>query len=63
MYGRVIETADKENLKKYLSENIRRDAQVRTDGWIGYSTDLLKEKSIETLLNNRKSKELCASQS
>lgn len=36
MYGRVIETADKKNLKKFMSESIHKDAQVRTDGWTGY---------------------------
>lgn len=36
MYGRVIETADKKNLKKFMCESIHKDAQVRTDGWTGY---------------------------
>lgn len=36
MSGRVIATADKKNLKKFRSESIHKDAQVRTDGWTGY---------------------------
>jgi len=36
MYGRVIETASKKNLKKFMEEHINKDALVRTDGWTGY---------------------------
>lgn len=36
MYGRVIETASRKNLKKFMAEHIRGDAEVRTDGWTGY---------------------------
>jgi hypothetical protein len=51
MYGRVIETADKKNLKKFMSENIHKDALIRTDGWTGYKgleiefSNLRREKS------------------
>jgi hypothetical protein len=36
MYGGVIDTADKKNLKKFMSESIHKDAHVRADGWTGY---------------------------
>jgi hypothetical protein len=51
MYGRVIETASKKNLKQFMGEHIRADAQVRTDGWTGYKglesefPKLIREKS------------------
>jgi hypothetical protein len=57
MYGRVIETADKKNLKKFMSESIRKDAQVRTDGWTGYRgleaefPNLKREKSEKKVKN------------
>lgn len=51
MYGRVIETASKKNLKKFMEDHINADANVRTDGWTGYKgletefPKLVKEKS------------------
>ncbi|MDQ1086767.1 hypothetical protein QE390_001319 [Siphonobacter sp. SORGH_AS 1065] len=36
MYGRVLERADKKNLKKFMSDTIHKEAWVRTDGWTGY---------------------------
>jgi hypothetical protein len=36
MYGRVIETASKKNLEKFMTAHIHKEAQVRTDGWTGY---------------------------
>ena len=51
MYGRVIETANKKNLKKFMHEHIHKGAQVRTDGWAGYKgletefPKILREKS------------------
>jgi hypothetical protein len=51
MYGRVIETASKKNLKKFMEEHINADADVRTDGWTGYKglekefPKLVREKS------------------
>jgi hypothetical protein len=36
MYGRVIETASKENLSAFMKDYIAPDAQVRTDKWAGY---------------------------
>ncbi len=35
MYGRVIETASKKNLKSFMQSHISPDAEVRTDGWAG----------------------------
>ena len=32
IYGRVIETASKKNLEKFMVEHIKKDADVRTDG-------------------------------
>jgi len=51
MYGRVIETASKKNLEKFMAEHIHQDADVRTDGWTGYKglesqfPKLVREKS------------------
>jgi hypothetical protein len=51
MYGRVIETASKKNLKKFMEDHIAADANVRTDGWTGYKgledefPNLVREKS------------------
>jgi hypothetical protein len=51
MYGRVIETASRKNLKKFMKEQINSDADVRTDGWTGYKgletefPKLVREKS------------------
>lgn len=45
MYGRVIETASKVNLKKFMQEHISTEADVRTDKWAGYKgleTEFLK---------------------
>lgn len=36
MYGRVIETASRENLSKFMKDHISPSAQVRTDKWSGY---------------------------
>jgi hypothetical protein len=40
MYGRGIETASnrpkRKNIKKFMGEHIRADAQVHADGWTGY---------------------------
>lgn len=36
MYGRVIEKADRKSLKKFMNENIHKDAEIRTDGWTAY---------------------------
>ncbi len=32
MYARVSETADKKNWKKFMSDNIHKDALIRTNG-------------------------------
>jgi len=51
MYGRVIETASKKNLKKFMEEHISIDADVRTHGWTDYKgletefPNLVREKS------------------
>jgi hypothetical protein len=51
MYGRVIETASKKNLEKFMQDHIAQQAQVRTDGWTGYKglearfPQLTREKS------------------
>lgn len=51
MYGKVIDTASKKNLKQFMAEYIAADAQVRTDGWSGYQgleaqwPHLVREKS------------------
>ncbi len=51
MYGRVIETASKKNLKKFMQDHIHKEARVRTDGWTGYRgleaefPKLIREKS------------------
>jgi hypothetical protein len=37
MYGLLIETVSKKDLKKFIEEHTNRDAHVRTDGW----TDVL----------------------
>jgi hypothetical protein len=68
MYGRVIETADKKNLKKFMSENIHKDALIRTDGWTGYKgleiefPNLRREKS-EKKVGRPMPKELSATAS
>lgn len=36
MYGRVIKTASRKNLKKFMKDHIDKDAKIRTDGWTGY---------------------------
>jgi hypothetical protein len=36
MYGQVIKTASRENLKEFMESHISKNAQVRTDGWTGY---------------------------
>lgn len=36
MYGRVIETASKENLSAFMKDHIDPNAQLRTDKWAGY---------------------------
>ena len=57
MYGRVIETASKKNLKKFMAEHIAQEAQVRTDGWTGYKglesdfPKLTREKSEKKGMN------------
>ncbi len=51
MYGRVIETASRKNLKSFMQSHISPTAQVRTDGWAGYKglekefPNLVREKS------------------
>jgi hypothetical protein len=51
MYGRVIDTAAKKNLKDFMESHISPEAQVRTDGWAGYKglekefPKLVREKS------------------
>jgi hypothetical protein len=51
MYGRVIDTAAKKNLKDFMESHISPGAQVRTDGWAGYKglekefPKLVREKS------------------
>lgn len=51
IYGRVIETAAKKNLKSFMLSDISPQAQVRTDGWAGYKgmeetfPKLVREKS------------------
>ncbi|WP_187264819.1 IS1595 family transposase [Pontibacter beigongshangensis] len=51
MYGKVIEKADRKNLKAFMGEHISPEAQVRTDGWSGYQgleevyPRLVREKS------------------
>jgi len=51
MYGRVIDTATRKNLKSFMESHISPDAQVRTDGWAGYRglekgfPKLVREKS------------------
>lgn len=57
MYGRVVEKADRKSLKKFMSENIDKDAEVRTDGWTGYLgleeefPNLKREKSEKKGMN------------
>lgn len=51
MYGRVIETAGKENLKHFMQDHIKAEANVRTDKWTGYTglnkefPNIIREKS------------------
>ncbi len=51
MYGRVIDTACRQNLKGFMQSHISPEAQVRTDGWAGYRglekefPKLVREKS------------------
>lgn len=51
MYGRVIETAGRENLKGFMKDHIRSGADVRTDKWTGYKgleqefPNIIQEKS------------------
>ena len=51
MYGRVIETASRKNLRQFMAEHIDAGADVRTDGWSGYQgleaewPHLVREKS------------------
>lgn len=51
MYGRVIETAGKENLKLFMQDHIGAQADVRTDKWTGYTgldqvfPNMVREKS------------------
>lgn len=51
MYGRVIETAGKENLKLFMQDHIKAEANVRTDKWTGYTglnkefPNIIREKS------------------
>lgn len=51
MYGRVIATASRKNLKKFMTDYINEDAKVRTDGWTGYKgleldfPQIVREKS------------------
>ena len=35
MYGRVVETSSRENLKSFMKDHIRSGAYVRTDKWAG----------------------------
>lgn len=36
MYGRVIQTASRENLSGFMKDHISKEAEVRTDKWSGY---------------------------
>lgn len=51
MYGRVIPTASRENLKHFMVDHIQSDAKVKTDKWTGYKglnevfVNLRQEKS------------------
>lgn len=51
MYGRVIETASKQNLKSFMQDHIAPEAKVKTDKWTGYRgleadfPNLVQEKS------------------
>jgi len=51
MYARVIETAGKENLKLFMQDHIKPEANVRTDKWTGYTglekefPNIIREKS------------------
>ncbi len=51
MYARVIETASKKNLKEFMEDHIKPEANVRTDKWTGYKglekgfPNIVREKS------------------
>ena len=51
MYARVIETASKKNLKGFMKDHIKPEANVRTDQWAGYKglekefPNIVREKS------------------
>lgn len=51
MYGRVIETASRENLKSFMKDHIDPNAKIKTDKWTGYKgleeefPNLTQEKS------------------
>ncbi len=36
MYGRVIETASRENLRSFMKDHIDPNAKIKTDKWTGY---------------------------
>lgn len=50
-YGRVIETASRANLGRFMKDHIHKDAEVKTDCWSGYKgmeeyfPKLVREKS------------------
>lgn len=50
-YGRVVKTASKANLGRFMMDHIDKDAEVKTDGWSGYKgmethfPKLVREKS------------------
>ena len=37
MYGKVIETASNKNLQEFMNDYIDSNANVKTDGWRGYT--------------------------
>ena len=37
MYAQVIETASKENVKLFMQDHIKHEANVRIDKWRGYT--------------------------
>jgi hypothetical protein len=59
IYGKVIETASNKNLQEFMNDHIDSNANVKTDGWRGYTgaktqfTNLIQEKSISKGKNFR----------
>lgn len=59
IYGKVIETASNKNLQEFMNDHIDNNANVKTDGWRGYTgaktqfTNLVQEKSISKGKNFR----------